>query len=305
MASDDGPSKAIPRHELIAVALDLGIDKPELLSEEELSRSIQQTSEGHALPAPVSGPLGKGWFGVARNLVASVLEKGLNLPTAARVLRETVRSVPPQRPPYPTVTLAQIYMAQGHNERAAATLQQVLRRDPSNPKAKRLQAQLPVAEPSLDSVHQGAEPDTSAARSVSPQAEAGAVPLRDSLVVLRQKRTALVYWEISEASRRKLQLDDGLEVRLTLVTPSERGASISSPIWKITREQQHQVLECEPEVVVRAAIGLFRAGNFLPLCVASTFRVAPGGACALEFAPRKGQSDHETAARASRLLPGG
>ena len=63
----------------------------------------------------------RGLFGRARDLLASVVERGLNLPDAAERIR-SVGGVAPSRPgapaALPTVTLAEIYAAQGHRDRA-------------------------------------------------------------------------------------------------------------------------------------------------------------------------------------------
>src|SRR5688572_25229571 len=118
----------IPRHELVAAALDLGIEQPEQLSPEQLREKIRAASSG---AKPGAHGLGKmALFAVARNLIASVVERGLNLPDAARAIRDTVRPSPRHKPPLPTVTLAQIYLAQGYSDKARRTLAQVIEREP-------------------------------------------------------------------------------------------------------------------------------------------------------------------------------
>lgn len=134
----DSPSLAdIPRHELIRAALDLGIERPERLSPEDLRRQVRLASV-EAKPQSGETKSSTGLFAVARNLLASVVERGLNLPDAARAIRETVRPSPRHRPPLPTVTLAQIYLAQGYPDRAKRTLEHVLEREPDNYKALEL-----------------------------------------------------------------------------------------------------------------------------------------------------------------------
>ncbi len=162
----------IPRHELIATALQLGISRPESMTETELTHCIQQVSEGRGGELPHT----RGWMAVARNLVASVVEQGLNMPSAARVLRDGVRSVPPQphRPPLPTLTLARIYLAQGHTERAIATLKQVLGLNPGNARAAEMLAELEAQSRPESGVEQVtergvADEQSSEAPSVQPQ----------------------------------------------------------------------------------------------------------------------------------------
>lgn len=130
----------IPRHELIAAALELGIERPEDLAPDELREQIRRVSESPEVPQPVLGK--RALFAVARNLIASVVERGLNLPDAARVIRDTVRPSPKQKPPLPTVTLAQIYLSQGHTDKALQTLSQVIEREPNNYAAVALQQKL-------------------------------------------------------------------------------------------------------------------------------------------------------------------
>lgn len=321
MLSADGPSKSIPRHELIALALDLGVDRPELLSEAELLQRISRASEASeaseaaesepAAPVEPQAAPARGWFRVARNLVASMLEKGLNLPSAARVLRDTVRSVPPQRPPYPTVTLAQIYIAQGHTQRAVATLQQVLRRDPQNPKARRLLSTLP------------AEPE---------QAVPGLQLERDALVIARKGTKLVLYWELVPTTLARLREPASLELRVSLITPAEEGARVRELTLDVSTQRGsssaapgdaesepsrlreaavgggqralvgHRLLECAPEVVVRAALGDDDGQGFRPLCVASAYRVLDTASLTLEFSPRRTQNDQAAAARSMRWL---
>ncbi len=77
----------------------------------------------------------RGLFGRARDLLASVVEKKLHLPETADLLRAIPIETPvePTKPrAVPTVTLAEIYAAQGHKERAITTLQEVLEREPEH-----------------------------------------------------------------------------------------------------------------------------------------------------------------------------
>jgi hypothetical protein len=281
--SDAEPSKEIPRHELIAAALELGIERPEVLSHSELQQRIRDVSEGNARVSEPPPPLGRGWFNVARHLVASVIEKGLNLPTAARVLRDTVRSVPPQRPPLPTVTLAQIYMAQGHSDRAAVTLEQVLKRDPRNPKATRLMAELRAQDP----------------ESVPPPP---IVTETDNVVVLHAEGGVFAYWELCRASWERYNRPEGaLQLKVAIVTPDEGGAVVVNEIVAVTSPSGHSKLTSESRAVVRVAIGRADRGRWVPLIVATTFR-RQGEAFAPEFTPRKGSIESEILRRAVRLV---
>lgn len=123
----------LTRKELVSGALELGIPRPELLTRSELVAEITRVGEGGAVKRTA------GFFGVARALLASVVEQGLNLPDAARRIRG---SEPPQAPPAPaplaTITLAQIYGAQGHLEKALHTAEEILRAEPEHEAARKL-----------------------------------------------------------------------------------------------------------------------------------------------------------------------
>lgn len=121
------------RDELVERGRALGVERPELMTRVELRDEIVRRSE----PDPIEQRRARGWLGVARDLVASVVESGLNLPDAAALIRgrEFDGHGPP---PVATVTLAQIYAAQGHHARAVAVLDQVLAKEPDHAAARAL-----------------------------------------------------------------------------------------------------------------------------------------------------------------------
>ena len=99
-----------------------------------VSHEIVRRSE----PDPGERKKARGWLGVARDLVAGVVESGLNLPDAAALIRGR-GEIDAQGPsPVATVTLAQIYAAQGHHARAIAVLDEVLAKEPDHPAARAL-----------------------------------------------------------------------------------------------------------------------------------------------------------------------
>jgi hypothetical protein len=205
----------IARHELIATALGLGIERPDSLSNEALVEAIQKASDEREVPNEAK----PGWFAVARHLVESVVEQGLNLPNAAKVLRAVGGmwgSSAKPRPPLPTVTLAQIYMSQGHDDRARATLERVLGRQPDNHKAQTLLAEL---ERRQALVPQG--------RAASKDGDR-----RDLVVVVRSKDSARVYWELGVRGTRLLP-DEALELLIRVFQPSSLGPGM--------RESRHGV----------------------------------------------------------------
>ncbi len=95
------------------------------------------------------------FLGVAKDLLVRLVERGLNVPDARarRVeLRPRTEARAEPRAGYrpasalPTVTLAEIYLAQGHRERALETLRSLLVREPDDKQARLLYERLSSGE---------------------------------------------------------------------------------------------------------------------------------------------------------------
>lgn len=122
------------RDELIARARSLGVDRAELMTRVELADEIVRRTEHD----PVERQRARGWLGAARDLVASVVESGFSLPDAAAMIRGAKLNLDLKTPePVATVTLAEIYAAQGHMERALGMLEEVLVLEPEHEAARR------------------------------------------------------------------------------------------------------------------------------------------------------------------------
>jgi len=122
----------LSRDALIAKAEELGAKRPELLTRPELRDEIirlTETDEAERRRA-------RGWFGVARDLVASVVSQGLSLPDTADLIRGVNVKAPRSGPPVATVTLAEIYAAQGHVGKALTLLDEVLAKEPDHAAAR-------------------------------------------------------------------------------------------------------------------------------------------------------------------------
>lgn len=133
---------ALDREALIRMAEEHGIPRPRILTRPELVDEILLRSASEAGGDP---SLARGFFGLARDLVARVVERGLHLPEAASRIRSLAVDPPRRAPrvaPLPTVTLAQIYASQGHTERAIETLRRVIEAEPEHAEAQRLLATL-------------------------------------------------------------------------------------------------------------------------------------------------------------------
>ena len=140
MAESSDDLERLSRDQLILKARVLGVERAELMTRVEMRDEIVRRSE----PDLAQQKRARGFLGVARDLVASVVEAGLNLPDAAAIIRgdgnrETDWKGPP---PVATVTLAEIYAAQGHLERALRMLDEVLAKEPDHDPARALRTRL-------------------------------------------------------------------------------------------------------------------------------------------------------------------
>jgi hypothetical protein len=130
----------LSRDELITRARSLGARRPELMTRVELRDEIIRLGEVD----PSVRRRTRGWLGVARDLVASVVDSGLNLPGAAAAIRGEGKPEHEWQgpPPVATVTLAEIYVAQGHTDRALSVLAEVLANEPDHAAALALRDRL-------------------------------------------------------------------------------------------------------------------------------------------------------------------
>jgi hypothetical protein len=148
---DRAELERLDRGTLIAQAETLGVTRANILTRPELMDELLVRS---ARKDDRDLPRARGFFGRARDLVARVIEKGLHLPDAAERFRKVsaaasliaARVVPAA---VPTVTLAEIYAAQGHRPRAIETLKRVLELEPDHGAAKALLTKLETAPVSI------------------------------------------------------------------------------------------------------------------------------------------------------------
>ncbi len=173
--------EGLSREALIEKAEGLGVARARSLTMPELVDEILLAAERRTGVKP-----SRGWFGRARDLLTSVIDRGLALPTSGQ-RRSGGRVAAAAPPPLPTVTLAEIYAAQGHLERAIGTLREVLARSPDHAEAKRLMDQFtarlqktrpsstppPPAVVHLAPVADTAQPDRSSTVAVGRSVEVG------------------------------------------------------------------------------------------------------------------------------------
>jgi hypothetical protein len=171
------------RDALIARAEDAGVTRARVLTRPELVDELLLRS----VVEPAAKQRARGFFGLARDLLARVVERGLNLPDAADTIRALGLQPPSRRlvaSALPTVTLAEIYAAQGHRDRAIETLAGVLASEPDHAVARVLMGRLedssqPLPPPPLPPEEEEPTPPAASASPEpdwgghSPQVEAG------------------------------------------------------------------------------------------------------------------------------------
>lgn len=223
-----GDLRSLSRRELVERAEKLGVARAAALTKTELVEAIREASE------PSGSRRSRTWFGKARDLVARVVEQGLHLPSTAKILRGQAPAPSKAPPPLPTVTLAEIYAAQGYTDKALAVLEAVLERVPDHPDAIALRERLsgsaptdgPTTQPSAE------EPEPSRAEPTASDADADTAteipPRYDDVVALAtDPRTAYVYWEVRAVSfaRARWRATEGrLVLRVLSMVPGEGGA---------------------------------------------------------------------------------
>jgi len=143
MAENNDDLERLSREQLILKARLLGVERPELMTRVELRDEIVRRSE----PDIAQQKRARGFLGVARDLVASVVEAGLNLPDAAALIRGDNNREAHWKgpPPVATVTLAEIYATQGHLDRALRMLDELLLKEPDHDAARALRTRLATA----------------------------------------------------------------------------------------------------------------------------------------------------------------
>ena len=293
----------LSRDELIARARSLGAQRPEVMTRVELRDEIVRRSETD----PVAQRRSRGWLGVARDLVASVVDSGLNLPGAAAAIRGAPRPDREWHGPSPvaTVTLAEIYLAQGHRERALGVIDEVLRAEPDHAAAIALRRRLagtgdaPRAPERVARVEEAAEAELDADGSAPSGAQAGvaepSAPDEAPPVALvppepRPGVSACALAVGDSAMLARFELAAELEaaiLRVATFVPTPAGPERSEtdePIDGAASVGAISLPAPAPGAVVRAAIGAGSGDEFRPVVVAWVYD-ARGPSHALSFAP--------------------
>lgn len=221
---DRGELEDLDRESLVVRAQAAGIRRARILTRPELIDELLRLD-----PNADAAQLKKsrGFFGRARDLVARVVERGLHLPDAAERIRTmALGTMPPSTVPrtepqaMPTVTLAEIYAAQGHQQRAVETLRRVLEREPDHGAARTLLARLE------DEAYVAPQPRLPVEPEIEPDLEASD---GDEAVTVETPIAG---------ARTHLQgpSDDNGEYEFSLLPASDREPPVVDPAYAETRE---------------------------------------------------------------------
>lgn len=279
--------ESLTKDDLVTRAEALGIDGARKFTRVELVDEIIRAS----------GATDRGLLGRARDLLRGVVEKGLTRSSPPPRANGEHASPPSQpekvdvtpAPPVPTVTLAEIYVAQGHVARARAILREVLRTDAHDAEARALLDQLEREKPSAPEDDPYArvgiepeafiEPEAAIPEAVPSMLDDAPFPARydvDECVAMAvDPTTVYVYWEARRATVQRAQrvlaragdASARAVLRVLVVEPHERGPRVSTRDFEIVDLELGEwfVRELPPSSIVRAAIGLLQGERFLPL----------------------------------------
>ncbi len=301
----------LDRDALVSKAEEAGVARARVLTRPELvDELLIRSATDHA-----AKQRSRGLFGRARDLIARVVERGLHLPDAAERIRSLDFS-PPARPTppaaLPTVTLAQIYAAQGHRDRAIDTLKKVLAGEPEHAVADSLltrlrdgdypvpppvmppEEELAAARPAAESLDESERAAPSSRPSPAP-AGAGVDECR---AVLVDATTMRVSWSVRPetlAYARVARPGAKIALYLLVVEPTWDGPRSTARCHEVSSPRGDFVArDLSGGCVVRAAVGCLEGEAFASL--------AHAAACETPAVPMVGRPVAE--AQAARAFGG-
>ncbi len=273
---DRAELEGLDRESLVARAQAAGIRRARILTRPEL---IDELLRLDPTIDEASLRRSRGFFGRARDLLTRVVERGLHLPDAADRLRSALTSPLPEVPrpepqAVPTVTLAEIYAAQGHKQRAIETLERVLEREPDHGAARTLLDRLkdaayvapePPLPPEKEIEEQFPEPGAGFAAEVEEEPRVEAIASSphapECVAIPGSGRRAYVWWRIDEALLR-----GPFAVRVLVLEPTWDGPREEVRDLALDHAAGEAVVSDLPErAVVRVAAGYTSDGAFVPL----------------------------------------
>ena len=308
---DRSELERLDRDVLIERAASLGVARARVLTRAELVDELILRGPDDVVDKQRT----RGFFGVARDLLADVVERGLNLPDAAERIRRHGGLTPAvcARAPaaLPTVTLAEIYAAQGHVARAVETIQSVLVREPDHEAARVLLARLSDVNYSIvpAAAHAGASDEytsrVGSCERVASEAHAEGVtagtenhldptlgnsePERGSrpadvsecIAIPLGPTSLFIYWAVSRSVVElwKREHPQGvIVVRLVVVTPTPDGPTRNVRDCAVGDMTGDTVVRDLPaQAIVRVAAGWWTgAGAFFPAAHSLALEASPG-----------------------------
>jgi hypothetical protein len=292
----------LDREALIARAEAAGVTRARVLTRPELvDELLLRSTVDHA-----TKQRSRGLFGRARDLLARVVERGLHLPDAADRIRAMGGSPPPNRPSapaaLPTVTLAEIYAAQGHRDRAIDTIERVLAREPDHAAARALLAQLrdeayPVPLPRMPPEEVPPEEEVRASTTSSEGDAAAASPgepmhmlddaplptrydVDECIAVPVDPTTLYLYWEIRAHTLeyvRAVRPGGTVALRVVVVVPTWDGPRSSVRDHDVHAQLgDYFVRDLPGGCVVRVAIGYRHGDAFVSIAHSPALETPPG-----------------------------
>jgi hypothetical protein len=274
MPTDRSTLEAMDREALIARAQADGVPQAKVLTRPELIDEILRREPGRTTDDVRRA---RGFLGLARDLLARVVERGLHLADAADRIRS---GAPVSRPPppsaLPTVTLAEIYATQGHKNKAIDTLKQVLSTEPEHAAAAALLEKLeegkiavpdaPILPPESDEPIGSSFMETSSsAPDQEPATMLDSEPLPDKydvdecIAINVDPTTLYVYWEIKDdtfANLRQRMPSGKISLRVLVMVPSWEGPRASFVDLEVHSAIGDWFVRELPEgAVLRASVG--------------------------------------------------
>jgi hypothetical protein len=314
-----GDLERLDRDALIARAEAAGVARARILTRPELVDELLLRSATD----DVTKERARGLFGRARDLLARLVERGLNKPATADRIRAVGRPVgrPTAPAALPTVTLAEIYVAQGYRERAMETLERVLSAEPDHLVARALldrlrDAAFPVPAPRMppesdqedgrDHAMGTAGPAPNASAVLEPASSSEQAPVAEPthmlddvplpprydvdecVAVAVDPRTLYVYWEVREGTMEGLRarsVQATITIRVVAVQPSWSGPEATvRDLAASGALGELFVGDLPPGSVIRAAVGVWTGAEFVPIAHCPPVEIPPSGPAPLPTA---------------------
>ncbi len=212
----------------------------------------------------------RGFLGIARDLLAALVERGLNLPNAADLIRSmpVSKNLAPRVAPLPTVTLAEIYVQQGHRSRAIHVLERIIERDPENARAIRLLEELEPHAPVPDSPVIAPEESMELAVASAIESSPLVNPMFDRsacVALVAPGEPIFVMWHVRQVD---IEADDELGLRVLTVHSSWDGPRCEEAWFALSSLDGSRWLAPAPvAAVVRVALA---RRNGTDTCVLAT-----------------------------------